>query len=85
MEISVLGRHLTAIVNGVTIHDLNLDDPDYAEAARGPLSARARVAAHDDDVDVFPQLAAHGLHPQPQPARLNFRELQETRMTVRMT
>jgi hypothetical protein len=43
VEIAVAGRRLTAIWNGVTIHDLNLDDPAYAAAARGPLSARARV------------------------------------------
>ena len=42
VEISVAGRHLTAIWNGVTIHDLDLDDPAYAGATRGPLSARAR-------------------------------------------
>jgi Domain of Unknown Function (DUF1080) len=41
-EISLIGRHLTAVWNGVTIHDLDLDDPAYAGAARGPLSARAR-------------------------------------------
>jgi hypothetical protein len=43
VEVSVLGRRLKAIVNGVTIHDLNLDDSTYAEAVRGPLGARARV------------------------------------------
>jgi hypothetical protein len=42
VEISLIGRHLTAIWNGVTIHDLDLDDPAYAGALRGPLSARAR-------------------------------------------
>lgn len=42
IEISLIGRHLTAIWNGVTIHDLDLDDPAYAGAMRGPLSARTR-------------------------------------------
>jgi len=42
-EIAVVDRHLVAIWNGVTIHDLSLDDPAYAGAARGPLSARARA------------------------------------------
>lgn len=41
-EISLIGRHLTAIWNGVTIHDLDLDDPAYAGAMRGPLSTRSR-------------------------------------------
>lgn len=41
VEISVLGRRLKAVWNGDTIHDVNLDDPAYAGALRGPLSARA--------------------------------------------
>jgi hypothetical protein len=41
VEISLLGRRLKAVWNGETIHDLNLDDPAYAQALRGPLSARA--------------------------------------------
>jgi hypothetical protein len=42
-EIAVVDRTLVAIWNGVTIHTLNLDDPAYAAAARGPLSARAHA------------------------------------------
>jgi hypothetical protein len=41
VEISVVGRHLTAVWNGVTIHDVNLDDQAFAAALRAPLSARA--------------------------------------------
>jgi hypothetical protein len=41
VEISLLGRRLKAVWNGETIHDINLDDPAYASAVRGPLSARA--------------------------------------------
>jgi hypothetical protein len=41
VEISLLGRRLKAVWNGDTIHDINLDDPAYAEALRGPLSARS--------------------------------------------
>jgi hypothetical protein len=41
VEISVLGRRLKAVWNGETIHDINLDDPAYANALRGPLNARA--------------------------------------------
>lgn len=40
VEISVTGRRLVAIWNGEKIHDLDLDDPAYAGALRGPLSAR---------------------------------------------
>lgn len=43
VEIAVVDRTLVAIWNGVTIHNLNLDDPAYAAAVRGPLSARARA------------------------------------------
>jgi Domain of Unknown Function (DUF1080) len=42
VEISLVGRRLIAIWNGETIHDLDLDDPAYAQALRGPLSRRAR-------------------------------------------
>jgi Domain of Unknown Function (DUF1080) len=41
VEISVIKRRLVAIWNGETIHDLDLDDPAYAAALRGPLSRRA--------------------------------------------
>lgn len=41
VEISLAGRRLAAVVNGTKIHDLDLDDPMYAKALRGPLSARA--------------------------------------------
>jgi hypothetical protein len=41
VEISVIARHLTAVWNGVTIHDVNLDDQAFAGALRAPLSARA--------------------------------------------
>jgi hypothetical protein len=41
VEISVVKRRLIAVWNGETIHDLDLDDPAYAKALRGPLSARA--------------------------------------------
>ena len=41
VEISVIRRRLAARWNGKTIHDLDLDDPAYAGALRGPLSARA--------------------------------------------
>ena len=41
VEISLIKRRLVAIWNGETIHDLDLDDPAYAGALRGPLSARA--------------------------------------------
>jgi hypothetical protein len=40
-EITVRGRLLTAIWNGETIHDVNLDDVKYDGAVRGPLRARA--------------------------------------------
>ena len=43
VEVTVVGRHLSASWNGVQIHDVNLDDPAYAGAQRGPLSARARA------------------------------------------
>lgn len=42
VEISLVARRLVATWNGETIHDLDLDDPAYAGALRGPLSARAR-------------------------------------------
>jgi hypothetical protein len=41
VEISLLGRRLKATWNGETIHDINLDDPAYAGALRGPLNARS--------------------------------------------
>jgi hypothetical protein len=41
VEISLLGRRLKAVLNGETIHDVNLDDPAHAGALRGPLSARS--------------------------------------------
>ena len=41
VEISLVKRRLVATWNGETIHDLDLDDPAYAGALRGPLSARA--------------------------------------------
>jgi hypothetical protein len=43
VEISLIQRRLVAIWNGETIHDLDLDDPAYASAMRGPLSTRARA------------------------------------------
>lgn len=41
VEISLVARHLTAVWNGTTIHDINLDDQAFAAALRRPLSARA--------------------------------------------
>ena len=41
VEISVIKRHLVAVLNGQTIHDLDLDDAAYAGAVRGSLRARA--------------------------------------------
>ena len=41
VEISLIKRRLVATLNGETIHDLDLDDPAYADALRGPLSRRA--------------------------------------------
>ncbi len=41
VEISLVGRKLVAIWNGEKIHDLDLDDPAYAGALRGPLASRA--------------------------------------------
>ena len=41
IEISLVGRKLVAVLNGKTIHDLDLDDAAYAKALRGPLSGRA--------------------------------------------
>jgi hypothetical protein len=41
VEISLVKRRLVAVWNGETIHDLDVDDPAYATALRGPLSARA--------------------------------------------
>jgi hypothetical protein len=40
VEVTVTGRRLKAVWNGETIHDINLDDPAYANAQRGALSAR---------------------------------------------
>lgn len=42
VEISLIKRRLVATLNGETIHDLDLDDPAYAGALRGPLSRRAK-------------------------------------------
>lgn len=42
VEVSVVGRALSATWNGEKIHDINLDDPRYANALRGSLAARAR-------------------------------------------
>ena len=41
VEVSVIGRRLKATWNGVAIHDIDLDDPQYAGAQRGPLAKRA--------------------------------------------
>jgi hypothetical protein len=41
VEISLVARHLTAVWNGTTIHDINFDDQAFSSALRGPLSARA--------------------------------------------
>jgi hypothetical protein len=43
VEVTVAGRHVTTIWNGERIHDVNLDDPAYANAQRGPLAGRART------------------------------------------
>lgn len=40
VEVSVVGRRLRATWNGDVVHDINLDDPAYATALRGPLSQR---------------------------------------------
>ncbi len=40
VEVTVRGRRVTAIWNGERVHDVDLDDPAYAAAQRGPLSAR---------------------------------------------
>jgi hypothetical protein len=40
VEITVQGRRVVALWNGETIHDFSLDNPAYASAQRGPLSAR---------------------------------------------
>lgn len=40
VEVTVRGRRVRAVWNGEPIHDVNLDDPAYANAQRGPLSAR---------------------------------------------
>ena len=37
----MIGRRLQATWNGVAIHDVDLDDPQYAGAQRGPLAKRA--------------------------------------------
>ena len=42
VEISLIKRRLVATLNGETIHDLDLDDPAFAGALRGPLSRRAK-------------------------------------------
>lgn len=36
-----VGRRLRATWNGEVVHDIDLDDPAYAAAQRGPLSHRA--------------------------------------------
>ena len=41
VEISVIKRHLIAVWNGQTIHDVDLDGAAYAGALRGSLRARA--------------------------------------------
>ena len=41
VEVSVIGRRLKASWNGVAVHDVDLDDPQYAGAQRGPLAKRA--------------------------------------------
>jgi hypothetical protein len=41
VEISVIKRHLIAVWNAQTIHDLDLDDTAYEGALRGSLRARA--------------------------------------------
>jgi hypothetical protein len=40
VEVTVQGRRVQAVWNGERVHDVNLDDPAYAQALRGPLSAR---------------------------------------------
>jgi hypothetical protein len=40
VEVTVQGRRVIATWNGEKVHDVNLDDPAYAAAQRGPLSAR---------------------------------------------
>jgi Domain of Unknown Function (DUF1080) len=45
IEVSLIGRRLTAAWNGEAIHDVNLDDPQYATAQRGPLGQRA-ISGH---------------------------------------
>ncbi len=42
VEISLVKRRLVVTCNGEVIHDLNLDDPAYSAALRGPLSDRAK-------------------------------------------
>ena len=42
VEISLVKRRLVVSCNGEVIHDLNLDDPAYGAALRGPLSGRAK-------------------------------------------
>jgi hypothetical protein len=42
IEISLVKRRLVLTCNGEVIHDLDLDDPAYGAALRGPLSGRAR-------------------------------------------
>jgi hypothetical protein len=41
VEISLVKRRLVLTCNGEVIHDLDLDDPAYGAALRGPLSGRA--------------------------------------------
>jgi hypothetical protein len=41
VEISLIKRRLQVVLNGETIHEVDLDDEAYAGALRGPLSRRA--------------------------------------------
>jgi hypothetical protein len=43
VEVTVVGRRLKTVWNGRVVHDINLDDPAYAAAQRGPLSGRATL------------------------------------------
>jgi hypothetical protein len=40
VEVTVQGRRVQAVWNGERVHDVNLDDPAYAQALRGSLAAR---------------------------------------------
>ncbi|MGH9662063.1 MAG: 3-keto-disaccharide hydrolase, partial [Bryobacteraceae bacterium] len=41
VEVSLIGRRLSVVWNGEKIHDLDLDDPQYAKAQERPLADRA--------------------------------------------